>query len=543
MGYRRLFIAAALLAASLAAAAPPAFAGKPDPFDPHPAPDDLIMPMPCGGAMVFRKVATSNYQGGLLGALLGDRRVVLGSPDESTAYSEYSRADYIAGAFAENDKQNGTGTRYFLLGKYEVSKAQYDAVMSEGANCPKDDFDAALPVTSVSWFDAVEFTRRYSSWLYKNAFDKLPTILGAPGFVRLPTETEWEFAERGGLAVPPNEFQKRVFSPDGQQLQGYAWFAGQNSADGALEPIGTTQFANPLGFYDMLGNASEMVLDPFHLIRGTREHGLVGGFIAKGGSFETPQSEMRSSMREEFSYFNPRTKAETKARQMGFRVSMADVALPDLRSINALKQDWDAARQAVTDLPGKPLDQLAALAKNQADPMLRSTLDTIRVDLTTELTDAKDARKSANEASIFAIISMQESLGTMLKRYNEDVGREASLRENLATGDQANSEHYNTEIKLLELDKLKIANDFYATAGGYVVLLTHLAERYGEHPDDAAEVTEEIQNVNADMSKRGKNSLIVAANLLRALNTINRTGDRTKMKVLEDVFGPLNLYQ
>jgi formylglycine-generating enzyme required for sulfatase activity len=543
MGYRRLVIAAALAAASLAGAALPAFAGKPDPYNPRPAPDDVVMPMPCDGTMVFRKVATSNYQGDLLGALLGDRRVVLGSPDESTAYSEYSRADYIGGAFAEDNKQNGTGTRYFLLGKYEVSKAQYDAVMSQGAKCPKDDFDAALPVTSISWFDAVEFTRRYSSWLYKNAFDKLPTILGTPGFVRLPTETEWEFAERGGLAVAPNEFQKRVFSPDGQQLQGYAWFAGQTSADGALEPIGTTQHPNPLGFYDMLGNASEMVLDPFHLVRGTREHGLVGGFVAKGGSFETPQSEMRSSMREELSYFNARTKAETKARQMGFRVSLADVALPDLRSINALKQDWDAARQVVTDLPGDPLDQLAALAKNQADPMLRRALDAIRVDLTTKMTMAKDAEESANEARIFAIISMQKSLGTMLKRYNEDVGREASLRENLASGDQANSEHYKTEVKLLELDKLKIANDFYATAGGYVVLLTQLAERYGKEPKDAAEVVRQIQNVNAYMSGYGGSSLIVAANLLRVLNTINRTGDRAKMKMLEDVFGPLNLYQ
>ena len=100
MGYRRLVIAAALAGASLVAAALPAFAGKPDPYNPHPAPDDVVMPMPCGGVMVFRKVATSNYQGDLLGALLSDRRVVLGSPDESTAYSEYSRADYIAGAFA-----------------------------------------------------------------------------------------------------------------------------------------------------------------------------------------------------------------------------------------------------------------------------------------------------------------------------------------------------------------------------------------------------------------------------------------------------------
>jgi len=62
----------------------------------------------------------------------------------------------------------------FRLGWYQVTNADYGEAG-----------DPALPVTSVSWFDAVEFCRRLSErW-------------GMP--VRLPTEAEWEFAARGGV--------------------------------------------------------------------------------------------------------------------------------------------------------------------------------------------------------------------------------------------------------------------------------------------------------------------------------------------------------
>jgi formylglycine-generating enzyme required for sulfatase activity len=542
-----LFIAAALASVSLAAV-PCAFADEPNPYDPRPAPDDVAMPMPCGGTMVFRKVATSNYQGDLLKALLIDRRIVLGSPDPGTAYAEYSRPGYVAGAFAEKEKakaESNAWTRYFLLGKYEVSKAQYDAVMSEGTNCPKPDFDSALPVTSVSWFDAVEFTRHYSGWLYKNAFDKLPEILGTPGFVRLPTETEWEFAERGGLAVPANEFQKRVPSPDGQQLQGYAWFAGQASADGQLQPIGSTQYPNPLGFYDMLGNASEMVLDPFHLIRGTREHGLVGGFVAKGGSFETPQGEMRSSMREELSYFNARTKSEAKGRQMGFRVAMADVALPDLRSINALREDWNAERQVVTTDPtGDPLLQLSKLAKDQADPELKRALDTIQVGLTKKSADSKEATDSANEANILAVVSMQESLGGMLRQYNDLANLESFYRNGLSNVNPAVAKGDTVEIDRLGKEKDQIAGNFLRMAEGYLVVLTQLAERYEAGPEGAAQVMDQIRLIYAELiDQNRKGRATVALDLLKVLDALHKTGDRAKPKMLEDVFGPLNFYQ
>lgn len=67
----------------------------------------------------------------------------------------------------------------FRMCRYQVTNAHYAAFRPFAFAC------AALPVTSVSWFDAVE----YCQWLSVRWGRE----------VRLPTEAEWEFAARGGL--------------------------------------------------------------------------------------------------------------------------------------------------------------------------------------------------------------------------------------------------------------------------------------------------------------------------------------------------------
>jgi hypothetical protein len=63
-------------------------------YNPHPLPEDLILPMPCGGAMVFRPVVVPADR------LLGDRRITLGGQDERFAFAEGFRQDFLAGSFA-----------------------------------------------------------------------------------------------------------------------------------------------------------------------------------------------------------------------------------------------------------------------------------------------------------------------------------------------------------------------------------------------------------------------------------------------------------
>jgi len=75
-------------------------------------------------------------------------------------------------------------SKAFYLGKYEVTQAQWEAVMEDNPSQFKG--DAALPVENVSWEDVQEFISRL------NARERDTAIY------RLPTEAEWEYAARAG---------------------------------------------------------------------------------------------------------------------------------------------------------------------------------------------------------------------------------------------------------------------------------------------------------------------------------------------------------
>ena len=116
----------------------------------------------------------------------------------------------------------------FRMARCQVTNADFAAFR-------KFEFaDPALPVVSVSWFDAAA----YCEWLA--AQWKLP--------VRLPTEAEWEFAARGGFA-------QRLY-PWGDALpakQSDRWWDGP-------EPVGRGE-PNGYGLFDMCQNVHEWCSD------------------------------------------------------------------------------------------------------------------------------------------------------------------------------------------------------------------------------------------------------------------------------------------
>jgi hypothetical protein len=380
-------------------------------YNPAPADDDLVLPLRCGGAMVFRRVPIP------AGTLLDDRPVEMGQADEDRGYKEGRRLSFLAGSFTDPE----AAARYFYIAKYETTRDQYAALMAP--ECPRPTMGGRLPVTDVSWFDALDYARRYTEWLLAEAPWALPREEREPGFLRLPIEEEWEFAARGGLKVDEADFLAPVFPMPEGDLARYAWFESTRSADGELHPVGLLK-PNPLGLYDILGNAAELTLAPFALDHRGRPHGQAGGFVSRGGDFLTPESQIGSAVRQEHNYFNAATGKAKTLDSLGFRLVLTAPVIVSPARLDAIKEAW-AELPKLGASPGGDADQaladLRTLAAQSGDDALRTRLELIEGRLASGRAEIKQAR----ERMLRALLRTGAFLG---KRVVTDQQRALALK-------------------------------------------------------------------------------------------------------------------
>jgi formylglycine-generating enzyme required for sulfatase activity len=139
----------------------------------------------------------------------------------------------------------------FWINRTEVTQAAYKRVMNADPSYYKG---PNLPVERVGWSDAMSYCKRIG--------------------MRLPTESEWEYAAYGGKAELPK-------IPRGS----LAWY--DPNSDDRTHSV-ATKLANGFGLWDTLGNVWEWVQDA----------GMQPGeHILKGGSFYNSSRDVRVSVR------------------------------------------------------------------------------------------------------------------------------------------------------------------------------------------------------------------------------------------------------
>jgi formylglycine-generating enzyme required for sulfatase activity len=208
------------------------------------------------------------------------------------------------------DEHNVSLTKGFYLGKYEVTQAQYEAVIGTNPSEFNATGNGNRPVEKVNWTEAVAFCNLLTN--KEQAAGRLP----AGWAYVLPTESQWEYACRAGTTTAYS-WGATIASSNAN----YNWDGGANDGSDFKQTRDVGQYAaNPLGFFDMHGNVWEWTADWYQAAYPTGNPvvdptGEASGSdrVRRGGSWASDGPNLRSAKRHD-------STPSYRLNHLGFRV-------------------------------------------------------------------------------------------------------------------------------------------------------------------------------------------------------------------------------
>ncbi len=175
-------------------------------------------------------------------------------------------------AYADEHPAHPVTVNSFTIGKFEVTQAQWEAVMGTNPSAFKGE---NRPVDNVSWDEVQSFIRKLNAETGYN--------------YRLPTEAEWEYAARGG------QLSKGYRYAGDSTLKYIAWY--EENAKKKTHTVGGKS-PNELGLYDMSGNVWEWCQDHYvPYATGDQETATGMQYVLRGGGWGSSSTLCRVSFR------------------------------------------------------------------------------------------------------------------------------------------------------------------------------------------------------------------------------------------------------